>query len=134
MSVPNGTCQVGAQIEHDAIEDARIRNGLSASYSRSDVMRYCIARAAGLDHYDAMREAESMGRKTLAPKAGESGLTSVTVNVAESLLEKAMQEAGTNNRSQAVRWALGVTAKRADLLERANRGPRGRKPAQAREV
>jgi hypothetical protein len=132
VTVPPGVQKYGALIEPDAVEDARVRNDLPASYSRSDTLRYCIARAAGLDHFDALREAQKLGRRTLDPKVDDDGMASVTVYVPEDLLTQCMEMIGTKNRSHAVRVAIGEAANRADLIERADRGPRGRKPKSAK--
>jgi hypothetical protein len=121
--------QVGARIHEDWVMGARLRHRLPAEYSRSDVIRFCMALAAGMDRYDAMREAESLRRETAA-KVEDSGYTAVTANMSDELLTRAMSTLETSNVSFAVRYAIGLANEFSlDAIKAgADRGPRGRKP------
>lgn len=125
MSIPHGVIQVGAHIVEDWVMGVRIKHNLPASYTRSDVMRFAVALTAGMDRYDSMREAESMGRRELRAKPQADGFTAVGVNLPETLITQAMESLGTTNRSYAVRAALANAAQLPDTTV-ADRGQSGR--------
>lgn len=101
---------IGAKIDDSMIPAIINQNRLRPDMTRAEVIRYCLAITSGMDHYDALREAEKpRNESTRKAHPNANGLTLVSADIPKDLLHKAMSKLGVDNISQAIRYALAST-------------------------
>lgn len=108
---------IGAVIDDSMIPLVISENRLPIGITRAEIIRYCLARVSGMDHYDALREAERP--RNIAGKASirDNGLTKVSADVPEQLLELAMKALDRTNVSEVVRYAIASNTGKHDSTE-----------------
>jgi hypothetical protein len=99
---------IGATIDDEMVVEIVAKHRLPMGISRSEVIRYCLARLAGNDHYDSLRIAEKPRLEALERRAKtqENGLTKVSAEVPDSLLIDAKTRHGISNTSQLIRFGM----------------------------